>query len=99
MGVLFKKSMFTKVFSWNNQPNGLIPYFRPANIQQMTYEFIQTTPQFSEHIALIRLNRPKELNALNLQLMQELKHALAEMDQQEDVRCIIITGNDKAFAA
>ncbi|MFN5544268.1 MAG: enoyl-CoA hydratase-related protein [Bacteroidota bacterium] len=65
----------------------------------MIYEFIQTTPQFSVHIALIRLNRPKELNALNLQLMQELKHALAEMDQQEDVRCIIITGNDKAFAA
>ncbi|MFN6357342.1 MAG: enoyl-CoA hydratase-related protein, partial [Bacteroidota bacterium] len=65
----------------------------------MTYEFIQTTPQFSVHIALIRLNRPKELNALNLQLMQELKHALAEMDQQEDVRCIIITGNEKAFAA
>lgn len=65
----------------------------------MTYEFIQTTPQFSEHIALIRLNRPKELNALNLQLMQELKHALAEMDQQDDIRCIIITGNEKAFAA
>lgn len=65
----------------------------------MTYEFIQTDPKFSEHVALIRLNRPKELNALNLQLMQELKHALATMDQDEDIRCIVITGNEKAFAA
>ncbi len=65
----------------------------------MNYEFIITEANFAEHIALIRLNRPKELNALNLQLMQELKHALAELDQNEAVRCIIITGNERAFAA
>ncbi|MFN9581981.1 MAG: enoyl-CoA hydratase-related protein [Bacteroidota bacterium] len=50
-------------------------------------------------MALIRLNRPKELNALNLQLMQEIKHALSELDQNEEVRVIVITGNEKAFAA
>ncbi len=65
----------------------------------MTYEFILVESQFQPHISLIRLNRPKELNALNLQLMQEIKHALYELDNNEDVRCIIITGNEKAFAA
>ena len=65
----------------------------------MTYEFILVEPQFDKHIALIRLNRPKELNALNLQLMQELKQSLYESDNNNDVRCIIITGNEKAFAA
>lgn len=65
----------------------------------MQYEFILVEPQFQQHIALIRLNRPKELNALNLQLMQELKHALSSFDKSEDIRCIIITGNEKAFAA
>lgn len=65
----------------------------------MTYEFILVEPQFEKHIALIRLNRPKELNALNLQLMQDLKLALYELDNDHDVRCIIITGNEKSFAA
>jgi enoyl-CoA hydratase len=65
----------------------------------MSYEFILTEAQYQPHVALIRLNRPKELNALNLQLMQEIKHALLDFDQNEDVRCIIITGNERAFAA
>jgi enoyl-CoA hydratase len=65
----------------------------------MTYEFILAESQYQPHIALIRLNRPKELNALNLQLMQEIKHALSEFDANDKVRCIIITGNERAFAA
>lgn len=65
----------------------------------MNYEFIIAEPAFAEHIALIRLNRPKELNALNLQLMQEIKHALSLYDADETIRCIIITGNERAFAA
>jgi enoyl-CoA hydratase len=63
------------------------------------YEFIIVEPIFDKHIALIRLNRPKELNALNLQLMLELKQALAQLDDDENIRCIIITGNQQAFAA
>lgn len=62
-------------------------------------EFILVEPRYEEHIALIRLNRPKELNALNLQLMGELKVALAELDEDPDVRVILITGNERAFAA
>jgi enoyl-CoA hydratase len=62
-------------------------------------EFITVTEHYAPGVALIRLNRPKELNALNLQLMQELRDALRQLDQKEDVRVIIITGNDQAFAA
>ncbi|GAB1449406.1 enoyl-CoA hydratase-related protein [Bacteroidota bacterium] len=65
----------------------------------MNYEFILVDEQAQPHIALIRLNRPKELNALNLQLMLELKQALQALDQNEEVRCIVITGNEQAFAA
>ncbi len=65
----------------------------------MNYEFIIVEPQFQTYVALIRLNRPKELNALNLQLMLELKNALVSLDENENVRCIIITGNEQAFAA
>lgn len=65
----------------------------------MNYEFILVESEYQPHIALIRLNRPKELNALNLQLMLELKAALAILDDDNNVRCIIITGNQQAFAA
>jgi len=65
----------------------------------MSFEFIISEPQYQPHIALVRLNRPKELNALNLQLMGELRDALKELDDNNDVRVIIITGNEKAFAA
>ncbi|HEY4652756.1 MAG TPA: enoyl-CoA hydratase-related protein [Pontibacter sp.] len=62
-------------------------------------EFILVTPQAQPHVALIQLNRPKELNALNLQLMGELRDALKELDDNDEVRAIIITGNERAFAA
>ncbi len=65
----------------------------------MAFELIIVEPQFDEHIALIRLNRPKELNALNLELMLELKEALKQLDENDQVRVIILTGNEKAFAA
>ena len=47
-------------------------------------EFIQVKKDHEPHIALIQLNRPKELNALNLQLMGELRDALKEIDQDGD---------------
>ncbi|SIT92309.1 enoyl-CoA hydratase-related protein [Pontibacter indicus] len=62
-------------------------------------EFILVTPLARPHVALIQLNRPKELNALNLQLMSELRDALKELDDNDEVRAIIITGNERAFAA
>ncbi|MFT2011137.1 enoyl-CoA hydratase-related protein [Pontibacter sp. 13R65] len=62
-------------------------------------DFILVKPHFHPHVALIQLNRPKELNALNLQLMAQLRDALRQLDAEEVVRTIIITGNDRAFAA
>jgi enoyl-CoA hydratase len=52
-----------------------------------------------EGIARIQLHRPEVLNALNLQLMEELVSALESMEKDEAIRCIIITGDRRAFAA
>jgi enoyl-CoA hydratase len=62
-------------------------------------EFIKVTEQKEPHIALIELNRPKELNALNRKLMEEVRDALQMLDKNDQVRVIIITGNEQAFAA
>ena len=64
----------------------------------MNYECITTRIE-GEHVGMICLNRPKQLNALNDQLMDELGKALRAFDGNGDIGCIVITGNDKAFAA
>ena len=64
-----------------------------------TYQYIIVTPQLEKHIATIQLNRPKELNALNRELMLEIRDALKLLDDDKEVRAIIIYGNEKAFAA
>ena len=63
----------------------------------MAYETI--TVDISQHVALIKLNRPEALNALNSTLLGELAEALKTADKNEKVRCIVITGSEKAFAA
>ena len=63
----------------------------------MNYETIITSRD--ERVALITLNRPKALNALNDQLMDELGHALQSFDADDEIACIVITGSEKAFAA
>ena len=55
--------------------------------------------EVEDHIALIRLNRPDALNALNDQLLKELACAMTEAQKNDKVRCIVLTGSDKAFAA
>lgn len=50
-------------------------------------------------VGLITLNRPKALNALNDQLMDELGDALSKFDIDENIGCMVITGSEKAFAA
>jgi enoyl-CoA hydratase len=49
--------------------------------------------------AIVQFNRPEVLNALNMRLMQELVDALEAFDKDDEVRAVIITGNEKAFAA
>lgn len=55
--------------------------------------------EVEDHVAVIKLNRPDAMNALNTQLLGELCSALEDADQNDKVRCIVITGSEKAFAA
>ena len=52
-----------------------------------------------EHIATITLNRPQSLNSLNRDLVNQLHMALSRVVDDEDIRCVIITGSGKAFCA
>ena len=62
-------------------------------------DLIIVNRQAAPAVALVSLNRPKELNALNPQLMGELLQAFQELDKDPEVRVIVLTGNDQAFAA
>ncbi|MEC3976039.1 enoyl-CoA hydratase [Amycolatopsis sp. H20-H5] len=53
----------------------------------------------AEGVALITLNRPKALNALNAQVMSEVTTAAAELDRDREIGAIVLTGSAKAFAA
>src|SRR5512134_2229920 len=63
----------------------------------MTYEMILTEAR--GRVGLVTLNRPQAMNALNNQLMRELMDALEAFDKNEAVGAMVITGNEKAFAA
>lgn len=63
----------------------------------MSYETILTSTD--GRVGVITLNRPKALNALNDQLMDELGAALLSFDADNNISCIVITGSEKAFAA
>jgi enoyl-CoA hydratase len=63
----------------------------------MEYTLILTS--VVEHAGLIQINRPQQLNALNAVVMEELAVALEEFDCSEQVGCIVIAGNQRAFAA
>ena len=64
----------------------------------MNYEMITVRTE-GDKVGIITLNRPKQLNALNDQLMTELGDALNAFDANEAIGCMIITGSEKAFAA
>ncbi|MEC5159278.1 MULTISPECIES: enoyl-CoA hydratase [unclassified Janthinobacterium] len=55
--------------------------------------------EIHDKVALIRLNRPKALNALNERMMNELGEALHKFDADASIGCIVLTGSEKAFAA
>ena len=63
----------------------------------MTYELILTRTE-GDKVGVITLNRPKQLNALNDQLMTELGQALQAFDADPAIACMVITGSEKAFA-
>lgn len=63
----------------------------------MAYELILV--QREPPIAVVQINRPKQLNALNSGVMKELTGALEELDADAEIRCMIVTGNERAFGA
>ena len=64
----------------------------------MEYETITLRIEAGK-VGIVTLNRPKQLNALNDQLMNELGHALQQLDADAAIGCIVLTGSEKAFAA
>jgi enoyl-CoA hydratase len=52
-----------------------------------------------EPIAVVQLNRPEVLNALNEEVLDELVKAFTDLDDDDAIRCIVLTGNERAFAA
>ncbi len=63
----------------------------------MAYETILVETR--GHVGLVRLNRPKALNALNAQVIAELTEALKAYDADPEIAAVVVTGTDKAFAA
>jgi len=63
----------------------------------MNYEFV--TVEKNGRVGLVTLNRPKQLNALNAKLMQELGQALQAFDADQGIGAILVAGSEKAFAA
>lgn len=61
------------------------------------FETIETG--IRDRVATIRLNRPKQLNALNTQVMEEVLEAAAAFEADKKVGCLVLSGNERAFAA
>jgi enoyl-CoA hydratase len=62
-----------------------------------SYEYILTKTE--GRVGIVQLNRPKVLNALNQELMGEIMTALEVFDSSDEVGCMVLTGDEKAFAA
>lgn len=65
----------------------------------MTLTYQNITTAVEDQIGIVTLNRPKVLNALNHELMGELVKALETFDRDENIRAIVLTGGERAFAA
>jgi enoyl-CoA hydratase len=63
----------------------------------MPFEFVLT--EVDGPIGIVRINRPAVLNALNPATIEEIGQALAEFDRNDAIRCLILTGDDRSFAA
>ena len=63
----------------------------------MDYEHILT--RIEDGVGIVQFNRPRALNALNRQLMDEVMEALETFDADEEIGCLLVTGNERAFAA
>src|ERR1700759_1439344 len=62
-------------------------------------EYQNLITKIEDGVGLMTLNRPKALNALNSELIGELISVLEDWDRGTEVRCIVLTGSERAFAA
>ena len=69
------------------------------NREQTSWPMKRLSLSGEDHVETIKLNRPDALNALNDTLLSELGDALTAAQANEKVRCIVLTGSEKAFAA
>ena len=63
----------------------------------MSYETLKVAKE--DKLGIVTLNRPEALNALNSKMVNELIHALGELEKDDDVRCVVLTGSERAFSA
>jgi enoyl-CoA hydratase len=61
--------------------------------------FVLVERDDARRVALLRLNRPRQLNALNGEVMDQLCDTLESLDRDDAIRCVVVTGNERAFAA
>ncbi|GAC1659376.1 MAG: enoyl-CoA hydratase [Acidobacteriaceae bacterium] len=81
---------------------GFIEYIRTEDkymAEAVSAPFETILQETRGRVGVLTLNRPKALNALNLQLMVELTRALEDFDRSPGIGCIVLAGSDKAFAA
>ncbi len=76
-----------------------LPYIPIYSAPTMADPLVLVERQEEQRTALVRLNRPKQLNALNGAVMDALCAALEELDRDDEVRAIVVTGSERAFAA
>ncbi len=62
-------------------------------------QYTQTTYEVSKGVATVTLNRPERMNAFTLVMLEELKAIIAQADQDDAVRAVVVTGAGKAFCA
>jgi len=62
-------------------------------------DFTTILTSISDRVGLVQINRPQQMNALNATVMEELAIALEEFDRNDQVGCLVVTGNQRAFAA
>ncbi|XP_043505053.1 probable enoyl-CoA hydratase, mitochondrial [Polistes fuscatus] len=92
--------LFSRVSNTIRKPQQCSSLIKYYSSQMKTYELIKVeTTGEKNNVALITLNRPKALNALCNQLMTELNEVIGELDKNDNVGAIVITGSEKAFAA
>jgi enoyl-CoA hydratase len=72
---------------------------RITHLEDRTMETTSILAEKHDQVGLIRINRPKAMNALNSIVMEELATAMQAFDQQPDIGAIVLTGDERAFAA